>query len=812
MDVDLIRRVAEGVLRREYSLMLGAGASMGSMGGNQRPLPSGPELRDEIVKEFNVPVEGQPITLPRAYAAAKRTSPDRLDEFIRGWFTRCIPDWQIIIPEFDWHRIWTLNIDDIAESAYRRRGIQSETFDWTSRHRDRQSSGIQIVHLHGFATEEPHGSDLVFSIAEYATTMRDMRSWHTLFTDEFADRPFIILGASLTEEFDLQQALSASASESSRGFPSVIVLKTATALDREELTSLGLQVVESEARDFMQELQDQLKKHQENFRGTYGYLTPEASKFLQQFVDLRRYDPNESDETRNFYAGYEPHWRNILDDDDARLESTGSILAAIQGESGHTAVDQGVHVLSGRPGAGKSTGLLRIAREFVAEGRPVFLFRGDENLDVEAASEWLKRVPGTVLIVNNCADFADSIGQLAQTCNELNANLLLVGSERWNRRNMLEHRIDAQYLNLRNDYGRLTDRDIEALLRKLAERRRLGRITGLNRGQQLSYFTETASRRLFEGMANLEGGQGFRDRIRSDYRQIQEEGIRRLYGASCIAFEVGYPIPLGMASRVAGLSVAQLQLMLRSYQDTMIIESAGIRPPHRLTAALVVESALSPDDRFDAMQRLLFALAPHVDIQAITRGTRPYRLVRRLMDEETVMRLLGHLDGRKLYASMQAPYDWNGRYWEQRALFESGLGNHPEARSYAEHSLQLHRHPFAFNTLGTILGRIAVQTGDAETLSEAIENLESARDERRWEASEHPYVTFFSLMIRFGQAWGLPAIPPQLRNHFNEWFDLANRSKVFTNARVEQQLLRFQRDWLSLATLGGSSAAQQSGG
>ena len=156
--------------------------------------------------------------------------------------------------------------------------------------------------------------------------------------------------------------------------------------------------------------------------------------------------------------------------------------------------------------------------------------------------------------------------------------------------------------------------------------------------------------------------------------------------------------------------------------------------------------------------------------------------------------------GRKLYEVMQEPYDWNGRYWEQRALFESELGYHAQARSYAEHSLQIHRHPFAFNTLGTVLGRIALQSGDIGILREAIKSLENARDERRWEASEHPYFTFFTTMIKFGEKWGLSAIPIQLRGIFTEWLNMANRSRVFSNLNGETQLQKFEREWLYLAT------------
>ena len=169
------------------------------------------------------------------------------------------------------------------------------------------------------------------------------------------------------------------------------------------------------------------------------------------------------------------------------------------------------------------------------------------------------------------------------------------------------------------------------------------------------------------------------------------------------------------------------------------------------------------------------------------------------MDQESVRRLIGPVRGRELYELLQEPYDWNGRYWDQRALFESALGNHSQARSYAEHSIKTHPHPFAFNTLGTVLGRMAIQDGDTSALRESIRYLEYARDRQRWDASEHPYVTFFTTMIRFGQEWGIAAIPTQLRSAFAEWFAQANRSVVFSSVNARPQLETFQRDWMYLA-------------
>ena len=808
MDLATMKKVAEGVSRREYSLLLGAGASMGSLGGNGQPLPSGPILRDKLVDEFAVPTQGATITLSRAYAAAKRSNPSKLDQFITDWFTGCTPDWQYPLADFDWHRIWSLNIDDVMENVYLRRNLGVDKFDWTSRFRDRSSSRIQIIHLHGFADKEndsrSSSAGLVFSTSEYVATLKDPRSWHTVFTDQFAERPFIILGASLVEEFDLQQALTESAAVAARGFPSVIVLKEVSPLEREELTAIGLTVVEQDAQSFMRDLYQEVQEYRRTLQGIYGhYLSQETSRFLQQFIDLRQYQPYQSEQTRNFYSGYEPHWKNILDDDDARMETTEEASVLIRESFREGTKDQTVHILTGTSGVGKSTGLLRIARSIMAEGIAVYQFRGEEDLDVDAALYWLERMPETVLLFNDCADFADSIGELADRCASANVRLTIVGAERNIRRNQLEHRIDSKFLHLRREYiyRTLSDRDIGSLIDKLSSRRRLGRITNYNRNRQREHFKGTASRRLFEGMANLEGGQGFRNRIRNDYRLIESENLRRLYAASSIAYEIGYPVPIGVASRIAGLSTKELvDFLASSEQDAMVLESGGVRPPHRLTASMVVETALSSDDKNDATQRLALTLAPHIDIAAIRSLTRPYRLIRRLLDQETVMRLLGRQDGRVLYEVIQESLDWNGRYWEQRALFESELGNHAQARSYAEHSLKILRHPFALNTLGTVLGRIALQNGDVDTLREAIKNLEFSRDERRWEASEHPYVTFFQTIVKFGEEWGLASIPTQLRQTFTEWHRLAGSSRVFLGPNGEFQLQEFQRRWLHLAT------------
>ena len=70
-----------------------------------------------------------------------------------------------------------MNIDDIIEVACRDRNVPVDRFTWISKFRDRSSSERQIIHLHGYArsNSDPDNSDpdLVFSVQEYVSTVRD---------------------------------------------------------------------------------------------------------------------------------------------------------------------------------------------------------------------------------------------------------------------------------------------------------------------------------------------------------------------------------------------------------------------------------------------------------------------------------------------------------------------------------------------------------------------------------------------------------------------------------------------------------------
>ena len=261
--------------------------------------------------------------------------------------------------------------------------------------------------------------------------------------------------------------------------------------------------------------------------------------------------------------------------------------------------------------------------------------------------------------------------------------------------------------------------------------------------EQRRHFVVSANRSLFDAMAELETGAGFQETAMRLFDSLPSLEMKNLYAAACLCYDQSVPIPTGIGADFAGVKPKDLATLLnQQLRGILILTRIGIRPPHRITASLVVRT-LRDGIKLSTSLDICKALAAHVDERAMSEGTREYRIVRHLMNHRTVRNYSDEMSGRKWYADLLSHYSWSGRYWDQRALFESSFGQDTTARSYAEMSVNVHPHPFGYNTLGTVLLRMAVKQGSVNILSEGIHYLKEAKHRRDWGERAHPYTSFF---------------------------------------------------------------------
>ena len=180
--------------------------------------------------------------------------------------------------------------------------------------------------MHGMASHLKQGQSnddaLVFSLPEYARSGANPKVWHRVFSDQFEGTPFLVIGASLSEEIDLAEVLQrGSAAYRSTGYPSIVEHPSISALRRDQVEAAGLTVVEEKGEDLLRATIECFRSARSKYDEVYGGGTPVSRKFLQQFIDLRKFEPN-SQSTQEFYSGYQPTWRTILDHDDVTLDKT----------------------------------------------------------------------------------------------------------------------------------------------------------------------------------------------------------------------------------------------------------------------------------------------------------------------------------------------------------------------------------------------------------------------------------------------------------------------------------------------------------
>jgi hypothetical protein len=128
--LDSLSRRQAGLLRDaarsgRYHLLLGAGASAGAQ-NSRGDLPMAPGLVDILAQRFpSAPIPAD-TALPRAYQrAVSVSSPEAVWWVLREVFLHSNHrEWYSTFATLPWKRVWTLNVDDVFENAYRRAKTQ----------------------------------------------------------------------------------------------------------------------------------------------------------------------------------------------------------------------------------------------------------------------------------------------------------------------------------------------------------------------------------------------------------------------------------------------------------------------------------------------------------------------------------------------------------------------------------------------------------------------------------------------------------------------------------------------------------------
>lgn len=767
-------KVSNAIQDGAYTLILGAGASVGAKSKDGRPLPSATEYAAELEDTFHLNLRpNTPLPYVWEAAKAKAGSEDALRKVSTvPRFLNCHPaPHHLLIPTFAWRRIYIFNVDDVIRAAYavpnRLQDARALHFDEDYRDLEPVNDEVQAIYLHG--SEMFPDLPIVFGPPAYAATATRQHTWWHIFADTFLSQPVIVVGASLREP-DFETYLYLKRRPPGPLLPSsFFVAPHIDDADRATCERLGLMPIPMRFDEFIGELAGIVSEREKlSVRRARRFSlapllsgvqkAPLLATIGRQFVIVNDKNswPTTEREPQAFYEGNDPTWDDIRDQRDVQLAFERQLFDAARDFLRMANPTSRLHisVLEGTAGTAKTTALMRMATSLAELRYPTLYFCAKERLRDEALIEFLpslQSVSAFVLVVDSMADHVRSLVRLVLNYPRNGPRCFILAAERSGQRSYIE-RSFADVLKLHfESVPNLTKPEALDLVSKLRSAAKLGHFAGLTDERLADRFTGTtpadwAGQLLTILLQVVPGGENFITRLASEWRSLADDSVKTFYGCVCLGAAGEAPIKSALAFRAIAPYDAK-QVFEGLHGLVTWFDNEWLRPRHRTIAEAVIRHCMTPTEIFDISLRLSGALAPYVSRNAIMNRTPEARLARRLMDADgIVVPKLGN-NAEQWFAALERNWGWNSRFWEQRALVALKQRRYKRARDYAEQAIGLEDHPLPMTTCALVMISSAEadpalrDTQREDLLREGVKLLDGAirRASARGWRDIHPY-------------------------------------------------------------------------
>ncbi len=518
-------------------LFLGAGASKESRSSLGLDIPLGDELASNLAQEFGLDFQND--SLADVYSACMSTDREKTHNYLISRFRGCKPSpAYMTLSTIAWRRIYTTNIDDALDrvgqnfraQTVRACGVRSkvQSFDPSYRYMD-------YVKLNGSINEIQNG--FIFSPSEYGQAAASGQLWYDELAKDFFNFMFIFIGTKLNEPL-FYHHIERYKSLGHDGGPGAFLLTPAlTAIKATAFQAAGITHIEATGQEFTNWIKREFPNGQ-SAESTFIGRNPQlrsrtGALILAQPVmvglepvsraSIAQWIPSEpSTKIRNFYQGFKPNWREIIDAVPAWLSAHEEFFARLE-NSKH----EQLNIVQGPAGSGKTTLLMQTALKIADHwGNPCF-FVGRELNNLTAAVTHLEKVLQTpyYLFTDQLDDYADELNSILDS--KRYKNLRVIGSERsqiWGSRvaaRLAGHHAPPFNVHLIND------QDASKILDKLETYGPWTRLEKLKPKDRHNELFAKSKRQLLIGLMETTSGAGFEEIIEKEYSTLATLELRR---------------------------------------------------------------------------------------------------------------------------------------------------------------------------------------------------------------------------------------------------------------------------------------------
>ncbi|MEU1179280.1 SIR2 family protein [Streptomyces sp. NPDC005820] len=709
-DLKSARNAARG---GEYHLLLGAGASKGAS-NSRGALPDAKGLVSVLGEEFKNARITDSISLHRAYQRALVvSSPEKVWRFLKSVFSGAEHDeWFHKLAIMPWNRVWTLNIDDAFENAFEaarektRRRLRTVNFDDPFS----ETGGLEVVHLHGHVIG-PNPKGLIFSLTEYQQLASEKRVWKQVLDGCLSTKPFVVIGASILGDPDVEAALLGSSPCATA--PSIIVDPGIPEDNAWELEARGYRIVRMTGEDFLEAWEEELGLDEASLRE----LEDAQMLSIPQFSRLQTNRSAPYPRAHDYLGGDAPVWRDVLDGNVSELEWMKAVRRDFTQWLSDESAGSRLHIIYAPRLSGASSGLLLSARSFIRSHVDVFIFDGSSRFDADLMIKSCRDGRPTVLLIDSGADFANDVDELLNAAaQDSNVRIYVTVTEDPRNHLRMEGRLSGDYPRMVTRVpNKLGHKDAQQIVGHLEKFGRLGALEGVRHQDRVK---QLKGRDIFSALVDVEYATGFRKRIQAEIKELDATWKKNLVLLLSLAAQGARPVGVLEASIAVGQRNSELAESLKKDGHLgALIEQTGeiLLARQRGNTVDAVISDMSERAAFKKVLATVQNLSPLATRASLHERNRGARLAGYLMTVSQLRKNFPTVELESEFFSELLPIfgDWNARFWEQRAKYAKGQRRWEKADSFAGRAVTLYDDVYTRTTHGTILVNRAEDLADS---------------------------------------------------------------------------------------------------
>lgn len=747
----------------------------------------GEGLAQDLAELMHWSYHGEP--LGTVYSAINAVDSARLHTYLRSRLTNTKPSKELqVLASFPWIRIFTLNIDDCIETAFRKAGTQSvQVFARNAplEEADPILKAVQVIKLNGSADRPEDG--FIFSPQEYGEGSNRLPVWYRELGQNQSNYTFVFIGSKLNEPL-LQHAMAEMRSIVKRApIRGYVITPSASEIDRHHLNSLNLIHVAGNIKDFVDWMAREMPHRptgwdiatarRPELKNINKSLSEAQERALSSITPVNASNLSQSKPDRNlgaireFYKGYKPKWADLLEGVPAELEFVKEFSKFVEEHhEGRKCI-----ALIGPAGSGKSTALMAAALHASRTTKlPVYFLReaASDIKDIVIALEELNDAP-FYLFVDKIEAMHNEIAEILSGPKV--KNICIVASERlniWNRRvkATVEPHISKTFL-----VERIRRSDAYRILEKLEKFGPWTRLQRMSTEERIREIFSKSDRQLLIGLMEATTGLGFTQIIDRDFNSIGDDRHKAFLIIAGLASIHRSTLSSGIVgSALSNLGVREDINVMSSETDGIVI-SNGLKYSARhpvyvrelfekiAPATMIRDCLIAVLEAFSDYEAPVIKHVGKAD-GVVFKSIINHRFIKEMMrnDEDKV---------RSIYQAFETRFHIDGLYWLQYGLALRDFGYHFEALEKLKTAQQAYASPQIEHAYAQQLLIIASMSPDwnrAEPLlTEAIAALrELSRGPDA--ADTYPIVTLaeghISVLLRFFGLEGAQAIAQQYAN------------------------------------------------